>query len=78
MKKTITRERQFAFRKDIHVPQNSQGISVAKHGKPRSKSADEGSSQRKLPNFLAKLEQLGYTESEGAAFLKQFAHDAVH
>ena len=36
-----------------------------------------GSAKRKLPNFLANLEKLGHTESEGAAFLKQFAHDAL-
>ena len=77
MKKAIARERPHSDGKDNQASQSSQGLGVAKQDKSPSKGGNGGSSRRKLPNFLARLEKLGYTESEGAAFLKKFAHDAV-
>lgn len=77
MKKASTRERKHSFGKDNEAPQADRGLSAAKRRKRWPQSGNGGSSQRKFPNFLANLERLGYTESEGAAFLKKFAHDAV-
>jgi hypothetical protein len=76
MKKATTREQKQFWRKTNDARQSVQALSF-KHSKLRTDSGSGKVPKPRIPNFLANLEKMGFSESEGSEFLKKFANDAV-
>jgi len=72
MKKITARQFQQGFSKVSNGLQPGQTVQITKHGKPQGFYTKTPTRRIKRPNFLANLQELGYSEQVGEGLFQKF------